>query len=55
MELKDVVAAIIALISLIVVSYIAISGDNTAIGAIISILNGAGMWFLRGRVEKPNP
>lgn len=53
-RLRNYVAALIALIALGVISYIAVrSNDEAAKGALISVLSAATGWYLRGQVASP--
>ena len=53
--IRDLVAALLVLVSLICVAYLAIvQRDATAVGAIITLLSPGGAWFLRGRVSEPH-
>lgn len=54
-QIRDYVAALLALIALAVVSWLAVIGKHeAAAGALIGLVNGASMWFLRGRVQPPS-
>jgi hypothetical protein len=53
-RLRNYVAAMIAVITICVVSFIAIVyREPTAIGALLGLLSTAGSWFFRGAVQTP--
>ena len=54
--LKDGVAALMSIIAVVVLSYLAVVVESeTAVGAIIAVSAAATAWYLRGRVQTPNP
>lgn len=50
---QEIGALVMIVISLLVVAYLAISGDVASQGAMISVLAAGVGWSLRGRVETP--
>jgi threonine/homoserine efflux transporter RhtA len=55
-RIRESVAAVMAIVGLGVVSYLAtVKGSNEAVGAIIALLSAAVAWYLRGRISPPTP
>lgn len=42
-------------VALVVVSYLAVQGHETATGAVIGVLSAGVSYFMRGRVNSPTP
>ena len=52
--IKECVAAAIVLVSVVVISTLALRGDSSAAGALISVVSAGVGWYLRGKVVEPN-
>jgi membrane protein implicated in regulation of membrane protease activity len=53
-HLREMVAAVLALIAMMVAGYLAVATQHeVAIGAVLAVLSAAVGWYLRGKVADP--